>query len=101
MKYLKYILIGLGALVALAVLIASAGKVKLPVLDVKTSFKKVDAEATAKKLEKELGKAKAVAEIEKKYAAEVAALDKEEALEYQKLKTDPVKLAKLLAGKKV
>ena len=101
MKYLKYIGIGLGALIALAILISSLGRVKLPLLDVKTSFRRVDAEAKAKKLEKQLGAAQASHEIEKIYAKEIAALDKEEGAEFLKLKDDPVKLAKLLAGKKV
>lgn len=100
MKYAKYIIAVVGLLLGVFILVSTFGKVKIPAVDLKKSFRAIDAEAKAKKLEKELGKKMALETIEKEYATEIAALDEKEAEEHARIKDDPIKLAKLLAGKK-
>lgn len=96
-----YILAGLVAFVGITVVVASLGKVKLPFIDLGPKFRAIDAETAVKKLEKEQGKERALAAVEAEFAEAIARLSDEEKKEHARLKDDPVKLARLLAGKKV
>lgn len=102
MKYLQYAAAIATAIFAIVILVVSLGrsKTKVPVPDLKLQFRAIDAEAHAKKLEAELGKAKALERIEKEYADAMAKLDESERAEAKKLVDDVPRLARLLAGKK-
>lgn len=101
MRYLKYIAAGVIALFGIVLLVITVGKKKLPVPDLKTAFRAIDAEADAKKAVAKLGREKALAKVREDYKETLEKLEGDEAKEAMKLVNDVPKLAKLLAGKQV
>ncbi len=100
-KYGWYIIAGVVIITGFVLLVVTGGKVKLPTINLENKLRVIDAEVRAKKLEKKLGKERALVVIEQEYIETIAKLDEEEQKEHAKLKNDPRKLAKLLAGKSV
>ena len=96
---LKYTGLILLAVLAGVILLASAGKIKLPIKKMKDL---VDAEAKAKKLEARIGRDEAVKQIKEEHEDVLKALDEQERAEVERLSDDPSSLSKALlrAGRK-
>jgi hypothetical protein len=99
MKWYHWIGLGLLGLLAVAVLIASGGQIKIPVKELKES---IEAEGEAKKLEAELGRDKASEAIKAKHKQLLEELDEDEREEVERLSGNPTALSKALlrAGRK-
>lgn len=95
MRYLWYLAALLGALAGLVLFITSGGRGKLPSL--KKDFRRINAEADAKKLVAKKGHDEALRAIEEKHKEALDGLDSEQKEEADRLRRDPVALSKYLA----